>query len=54
MIRTEFLKDGTLIRHWSDREYKMRQDETGELYDDAVDLVPCPYTYIETTDPIEY
>jgi hypothetical protein len=30
----------------------IRQIETGDEYSEAVDLVPCPYTYKETDTPI--
>ena len=42
------------VRHWSDKDVQLRQIETGELYDDAVDVMPCRYTYEETDIPIEY
>ena len=29
------------------------QNETGHLYSDPVDIVPCPYTYTETDAPIK-
>lgn len=41
------------VRHWSDQNVKLRQIETGELYDDAVDVIPCRFTYEETDEPIE-
>lgn len=30
----------------------IRQIETGILYEDAVDTMPCKYTYEETDEPI--
>lgn len=36
------------IHHYSDAGFKLRQIETGVLYDDAVDVLPCKYTYEET------
>ena len=48
MINTEFLDDGALIRHYSDTGMIILQNETGIEYDEAVDVVPCPYTYTET------
>ena len=51
MIKTENLP--MCIRHYSDSGYKIRQVETGELYNDAVDVVPCQYTYEETDEPID-
>ena len=53
MIVSELIKNGTLVHHWSDAGYKIRQMETGVIYDDAVDVVPCLYTYTETGIPIE-
>lgn len=48
MIKTEFLHDGTLIKHYSDKGVMLLQVETGLLYSDPVDVVPCRYTYEET------
>ena len=48
MIQTEFLKYGTLIRHYSDEGKMLLQVETGEEYAEAVDVAPCQYTYEET------
>lgn len=42
------------VRHYSNLNYKIRQIETGVIYDDAVDYIPCRYTYEETNIPIEY
>lgn len=53
MIQTELLKDGTLIRHYSDAGMMLKQVETGIEYSEAVDVVPCRYTYEETDKPIE-
>lgn len=50
MIKTEDL--GNRIRHYSDAGFKIRQIETGVLYDDAVDVLPCKYTYEEIDEPI--
>lgn len=41
------------IRHYSDKNLKIRQIETGIVYDDAVDVIPCAYTYEETDELIE-
>lgn len=51
MIKTEMV--GERIRHYSDEGLKIRQIETGALYDDAVDVMPCRYTYEETDEPID-
>lgn len=53
MIKTEYLNDGTLIRHYSDAGYMLLQNETGAIYSDPIDVVPCRYTYTETTEMIE-
>lgn len=49
MIRTEYPYDNNLnlIRTYSDSGLKIIQVETGIVFDDAVDLYPCKYTYIE-------
>lgn len=51
MIIEEMVEDH--VRHYSDAGFKIRQVETGIVYDDAVDVVPCRYTYEETDEPIE-
>ena len=53
MIQTEYLHDGTLIKHYSDAGYMLLQVETGMKYADPVDLVPCRYTYEETDELVE-
>ena len=53
MIKTELLKDGTLIRHYSDSGMKLLQVETGIVYDEAIDIIPCKFTYEETENPVE-
>lgn len=53
MIKTEFLNDGTLIKHYSDAGFMLLQVETGAKYSDPVDVVPCRYTYEETDELID-
>lgn len=53
MILTEYLRDNTLIKHYSDKGVLLLQQETGLKYADPVDIVPCVYTYIETDELIE-
>lgn len=53
MILTEYVENNTRIRHYSDQGMKIRQVETDAVYDDAVDYLPCKYTYVETDEPIE-
>ena len=53
MIQIEYLNEGTLIKHYSDAGMMLLQNETGLMYSDPVDLVPCRYTYTETDIPCE-
>ena len=52
-IQSEYVENGERIRHYSDQNFKIRQIETNIIYDDAVDVLPCRYTYEETNEPIE-
>ena len=38
---------------YSDANLKIRQDQTGAVYDAAVDVEHAPYTYTETNEPVE-
>lgn len=49
----EKMWDEDHIYHYSDAEMMMRRVETGELYENAIDIVPCPYTYEETDIPVD-
>ena len=53
MIQTEYLNDGTLIKHYSDAGYMLLQVETGMKYSEPVDVVPCRYTYEETDELVD-
>lgn len=53
MIQTEYLNNGTLIRHYSDLGVMLLQNETGAKYSDPIDVVPCRFTYTETDEYIE-
>lgn len=52
MVIEEILND-RLVRHYSDKGMMIKQVETSAEYDDAVDVIPCRYTYEETETPIE-
>ena len=54
MIKEETFTIGStnFIKHYSDSGFKIRQIETGFLYDEANDIVPCRYTYEESDIPI--
>ena len=42
----------TRVRHYSDLGMMLLQIETGNIYEDAEDNIPCIYTYEETNQPI--
>lgn len=42
-----------LVRHYSDKGVYILQVQTGIEYGEAVDIIPCRYTYVETDKPIE-
>ena len=53
MIVEQILQEKNRVRHYSDLNVWIKQVETGKLYEDAVDVIPCQYTYEETDEPIE-
>jgi hypothetical protein len=53
MIIVEYIETENREHRYSDLNMKIRQIETGNLYEDAVDVIPCPYTYEETDIPVE-
>lgn len=53
MIIIELVDNDTRERRYSDKNVKLLQVETGILYEDAVDVIPCRYTYKESDEPIE-
>lgn len=52
MVIEEILNEH-LVRHYSDKGMKLKQVETGILYDEAIDIIPCKYTYEETSKRAE-
>lgn len=42
-----------LVRHYSDAGKILLQVETGTEYSEAVDVLPCRYTYVETEKDVE-
>ena len=38
---------------WDSPKFKIRQYQTGILYDEAIDVENAPYTYTETDIPVE-
>ena len=51
MIIVEMLENRE--RRYSDQGVYIKQLETGALYEDAIDVIPCKYTYEETDISIE-
>ena len=43
----------TLLYTYSDSNKYILQVETNTKYDEAYDVIPCRYTYIETEEEIE-
>ena len=41
-----------LVKHFSDSGLFIRQVETGIEYAEAIDILPCKYTYEEMEKPI--
>lgn len=56
MIIKQHPYDGkdNLVLTKSDSGYRILQVETGVVYDEAVDVYPCRYTYTETDEPISH
>lgn len=44
---------GNCERRYSDQGVKIRQIETDTLWNDAVNAIPCRFTYEETDIPID-
>lgn len=44
MIFIERIENGERERRYSDKNMKLRQIKTGNIYEDAVDVIPCRYT----------
>lgn len=42
-----------LIKHYSNNGRMLRQIETGILYTEAIDIIPCKYTYEESDESYE-
>lgn len=57
MIVREFYatrRDGVDLYHtYSDAGHVIRQEQTGEEYEDAIDDINAPYTYIETNKRVQ-
>ena len=56
LIKYEILENN-LIKHYAEdsqgNKYYIRQVETGIEYEEAIDVIPCRYTYVVTNKKIE-
>ena len=55
MIKQEekILGGNKFIHTYSDKGFYILQVETNIKYNEAYDIIPCPYTYEETNEKIE-
>ena len=52
-VNTEGKEDYGRVKHYSDGGKMIVQRETGCIYEEAVDVCPCPFTYEELSDERE-
>lgn len=48
ITQEEVIINGKNFLHTLSDKYVLEQVETGARYDEAYDLIPCQYTYVET------
>lgn len=57
MLKKDFFRtreDGVnLYRNYSDTDHKIRQIETGIIYDEAIDVESANFTYEETDEYVD-
>ena len=53
MIKEELVNNNELIKHYSSDGKTILQIETGIEYLEAVDVIPCKYTYEETEHTLD-
>ena len=55
MIKQEeiILGGNTFLHTYSDKGFYIEQIETGSVYDETYDVIPCRFTYRETDKLIE-
>lgn len=55
-LKTIYLENN-LIKHYAEdsqgNKYYIKQVETGIEYEEAIDVIPCRYTYVVTNKKIE-
>ena len=55
MITTEIITIGTRqFQKTISDIYMIRQVETGKVYQEAIDVLPCTYTYEESDEPLNF
>lgn len=54
VVQETFDLDGrTLCRTYSNADMNVHKIDTDEVYEEAIDIFPCPYAYEEIEKPIE-
>ena len=55
ITQEEVIINGKNFLHTLSDKYVLEQVETGARYDEAYDLIPCKYTYVESEEllPVE-
>lgn len=53
IVQEAYEGSDTLVRTYSDAGYKIQQDGTGDIYDEAIDPRSAGRTYTETDIPID-
>ena len=53
MVIEKIIDDGRRVKHYSSISKKIRQVETDFVFDEAIDVMPCKYTYEETNIPVD-
>lgn len=52
IIQEQVILNGKEYTHTYSDEYRLVQVETGVVYDDAYDIIPMSYTYIESEEKL--
>lgn len=55
ITQEEKIINGKTFLHTYSNEFVLEQVETGQQYDEAYDIIPCKYTYVESEEllPVE-
>lgn len=52
ITQEEVILNGKTFLHTISDKYVLEQVETGSRYEEAYDIIPCQYTYIETEEEL--